>query len=220
MNTEQYLFSRRSIREYDDTQVKKSEIVKMIEAAMIAPSACNRQAWKFIWVTDKALKSVIAYEGSPIIEKAPSGILVTYRNDLSYNAFLYKDYFQSAAAAIENMLLEASYLGLGACWICNLQRPKVLRRKLNIPKTFDIIAYISLGYPKKDESLLSVNHYGSLDRYKEHKRNYSMEQVLCKNAFLKVPGDCTELKGKNHCKWFKYFYKLNIPYIKNIENRL
>jgi hypothetical protein len=192
----------------------------LISSAIQAPSACNRQAWKFIWINQMKTKTMLEKQGSPIITKAPCGILVLYRNDLSYNSYLYKDHIQSAAAAIENILLTATELKIGACWICNLQRPRKIKKQLNIPQNFDIIAYITLGYVEEDSSLLSVSHYGNLNKYTIHERKYSLDQVLCEEQFSKAIGDCTETKNKRYIRCIKYLYKLNLPFIGKIENKL
>ena len=211
---------RRSVRLYIDKEVDKEIVLRLINSAMQAPSACNRQAWKFIWVKQMETKRILEKQGSPIITKSPCGILVLYINDLSYNSYLYKDYIQSAAAAIENILLTATELGIGACWICNLQRPLRIKKKLNIPRNFDIIAYITLGYVENDDSSLSISHYGDVNKYIQHERKYSLQQTLCEEKFSKVLGDCTEVRGKPYVRCMKYLYKLNLPIIHKIGNEL
>ena len=141
-------------------------------------------------------------------------------NNISYNTYLYKDHIQSAAAAIENILLTATELGIGTCWICNLRRPRLLKKQLHIPHNFDIIAYITLGYPQKDDSVLSISHYKDKESYINHKRKYNLEQVLCNEYFSKISGDCTEIKHKKYGQFIKYLYKLNVPFINKIENKL
>ena len=119
-------------------------LISSLKAVIYAPSACNRQAWKFIIIDEKDIKDLICKNfGSNIIENAPAGILVLYRNDVSFNYRLYKDHFQSAAAAIQNILLSAYESGLGTCWVCNLPSPKYLKKLLNIPKSYEVIAYMS-----------------------------------------------------------------------------
>ena len=70
--------------------------------------------------------------GHDLIMKAPLGILVLYRNDVSKNLYEYKDHIQSAGAAIENLLLKATELGLGTCWICKLPTQKKMHKLFNI----------------------------------------------------------------------------------------
>lgn len=220
MDLKDCIYQRRSVRKFDKRQIGKEDIIKLIEAAIQAPNACNRQAWKFIWIKDKSVRRFLSFGGSPVITNAPSGILMIYRNDLSYNSHLYKDYIQSAAAAIQNMLLTAVDMGLGGCWICNLARPGKIRKKLGIPGNYDVIAYIALGYPQKDETSLSVNHYKSLEKFKAHERKYCIHQVLCEDKYQEMAYDSSKVKKKRNCSFIKYIYKLNIPFIKDIENKL
>ena len=145
MEFEQVLFSRRSVRRFDSSrEISPEQLRKIIEAGIYAPSACNFQAWKFIVVRKAENKRRLRYD---LIDRAPCGILVTYRNDLLVTGRKHKDYVQSAAAAIENMLLEIENLGLAGCWICNLPQQGVMRRAFAIPGNFDVIACIALGYP-------------------------------------------------------------------------
>ncbi|MFA6428775.1 MAG: nitroreductase family protein [Candidatus Buchananbacteria bacterium] len=139
--------TRRSIRNFQDLEVKKEIVEKIILAATYAPSACNVQGWKFIVVDDQNLKNkLVDHGGSIIIKNAPLGILILYNNQTKNTE--YFDYIQSAAAAIQNLLLAATEQGLATCWICHLPRKKTLQKIFKIPSQFSPVAYILLGYPK------------------------------------------------------------------------
>ena len=81
----------------------------------------------------------------------------------------YHDSIQSAAASIQNMILTAHSMGAGRCWICRLPRRKELRRILNIPKQYDPIAYIAMGY--------------YIVKPKNKARKYSVDGVISSNIF-------------------------------------
>lgn len=206
MNLTECIVSRRSIRQFEDRKIKEETVRRLIHSAIQAPSACNMQAWKFIVVSRKdRMNQLVNYGAAKWITKAPCGILVLYRNDVTINASLYKDHYQSAAAAIQNLLLEAVNLGLAACWICDLPRPGYVRKIFDIPKNFDVIAYIALGYPMADTTKLSVKHYGNETKYRMHERKYGLDQVICSDTFQSVKGDCTEINPKKK-KVFKRFW--------------
>ena len=206
MDVSYIIRNRRTCRKFDNRKVDNNTIIKLIESAIYAPSACNMQAWKFIVIqSHKKMDEMIAYGAAKWIKNAPLGILVTYRNDVTINGQLYKDHYQSSAAAIQNILLEATNLGLATCWICDLPRPKYMRSIFNIPRQFDIIAYIALGYPAQDNSALSLKHYESEVDFKKHARKYSINQVMSYNSFEKVKNDCTNLPGKKYLL-FKHIY--------------
>lgn len=161
---------RRSIRRFKPDSVPEDLIKKIIEAAVWAPSACNIQGWRFIIVDDQKIKEKIVDDGGAVIIKnAPVGILVIYDNQTKN--IEYQDHIQSAAAAIQNMLLSAACLGLGASWICDLPPMGKLRKIFKIPPTFSPIAYVLLGYKEREpieiarlhplEKLINYNVFSS-----------------------------------------------------------
>jgi nitroreductase len=139
---------RRSVRLFEEKPVPLETLKELIRFGVMAPSATNRQGWYFIIVTDPDLRRMFVEKGgSRVILNAPAGLLAVY-STLTWNAF-YHDEVQSAAAAIENILLMVEVYGLGACWTCQLPPPHELARRLGIPRGYRAMAYIALGYPKK-----------------------------------------------------------------------
>lgn len=109
------LHSRRSIRQYTSQKVDAADIRTMLDAAMAAPSAGNAQPWAFVVVEDPALLSRIPdihpYAG--MAARAPLAVLVC--GDLK--AEKYPGFWvQDCSAAVQNLLLAAVGLGLGAVW--------------------------------------------------------------------------------------------------------
>lgn len=139
---------RVSVRHFSGRPLDPAIIERIIAAGTAAPSACNRQAWRFIVVTDQAVKDCLHRSGgSPFIPGAPAGVLVLYHR---FSANLeYPDNIESAAACVQNMALAATALGVGSCWINHLPSRKIVRRLFSIPRCYDIIAYLALGYPQK-----------------------------------------------------------------------
>ena len=168
MELDTVIKKRRSIRIFQDQPVEKKVIKLLIDAAIHAPSACNIQGWKFIVVDDIKIKNkLVDFGGAQTIKKAPLGILVLYDN--RSKEIERMDYIQSAAAAIQNLLLKATELGLGSCWICHLPTNKNLRKIFKVPDHFSPIAYILLGYPQQAA--------------KEVARKYSLDQIMNYNQF-------------------------------------
>lgn len=162
------LGKRRSIRVYKPEPVPEAILKKILAAGQMAPSACNRQNWKFIVIDDDSIKQTITDLGGAIfIKKAPVAILVLYDNRTQN--IEYQDHIQSGAAAIQNMLLTASELGIGACWVCHLPPKRQLRKLLDIPWHFDPIAIIPMGYPK------SLLH--------NRARKHALEELVSYNKF-------------------------------------
>jgi len=167
---------RRSIRKFKNKPVKNEKILKLIDAARWCPTASDLQAYRFIIINEHSLKEELVSMGAAsFIMDAPMGILVTYSNETGNME--YRDYIQSASAAIQNILLTACDMGLGTCWICHLPPKEKMRKLLDIPKNYDPIAYIALGYyeklpgsvPRKHEigELISYNCFGSREKQKK-----------------------------------------------------
>ena len=160
--------TRRSIRVFQEKGVDQETVRKITEMAAYAPSACNVQGWRFVVVDDQKKKEEIVNMGGSInIKKAPLGILVLYDNRTKNTE--YADHIQSAAAAIQNLLLAAHYLGLGACWICQLPPKKQLRKIFKIPKTLSPITYVMVGYKKNEPVAMP--------------RKYNLDQIISYNTF-------------------------------------
>lgn len=171
---------RESVRGYLDTQVEREKIIKIIEAARVAPSACNAQPWKFVVVNDKEITREVAknlYEPMIGLNKfaltAPVFIVVVgeKRNLTSKMGELIKkkDYTSiDIGIASEHICLAATELGLGTCMM-GWFKEKEIKKLLNINKNKEIHLVISLGYydekeprnkvRKPIEEILSFNEY-------------------------------------------------------------
>jgi len=108
--------SRRSIREYKtDKPVSKEQLKDLLEAAMLAPSACNSRPWEFIAVTNRKTLDTIAeiHPNAKMCATATAAIIVVALPQEGRP----EGYFpQDCGAATQNILLEAYHLGLGTCW--------------------------------------------------------------------------------------------------------
>ena len=143
------VLSRRSIRAYSAQPVSGEQIERLLQAAMAAPSAGNQQPWRFVVVTDRdtlaAIPSVHPY--ARMLVQAPAAIVVCATTEgLRWPAF----WDQDCAAAVENILIEAVTLGLGAVWLGVHpleERVTGLRRLLDIPDEVTPFAVVALGHP-------------------------------------------------------------------------
>ena len=110
------IFERMSIRKYEDRPVEQEKIEKLLRAAMAAPSAVNQQPWEFYVVKNretivepsKASPFAACAAGAPVV------IVPILRKDAKHPELANYD----LANATENILLEATTLGLGAVWLC------------------------------------------------------------------------------------------------------
>jgi nitroreductase len=138
--------SRRSIRKYTSEPVTETEVRQLVEAAMAAPSANNRQPWHFVLVRDEAIRAELArtHRWSGMIAQAPLAIAVCGERERSGH------WVEDTSAATENLLLAASALDLGAVWIGihpDGGREAYVQRVLSIPKEIGVLCLIALGRP-------------------------------------------------------------------------
>jgi len=145
--------ARRSVREFDPRrEVSATELETLLEAARWAPSAGNAQPWRFVVVRDLNLRRGLAQAawGQGFLAQAPVVIVVCADLARAREAYgqrgetLYC--LQDTAAAIQNMLLAATQLGLGTCWVGAFQEEEV-SRLLGLPPHLRPVALIPVGYP-------------------------------------------------------------------------
>jgi nitroreductase len=144
--------TRRSVREFKKVNIPAKTMEKILEAGRWAPSGLNNQPWRFM-VLDGEKKDMLAKftHYSYIIKGADKVILVFLDKKSSYN--LEKD-LMAIGACIQNVLLYAHSIGLGACWLGEIlhQRAEIIRF-LKLSGSLKLEAVVALGkplvYPKK-----------------------------------------------------------------------
>ena len=159
------IFHRISVRKYEERAVESEKIEMMLKAAMAAPSACNQQPWEFYVVTDKELIGQLS-EASPYAKcakEAPVVFVPCFRSE-----GIAPEYFNiDMSAAVENLLLEADALGLGAVWMGispDEGRMEAVRKVLDIPANLNAFALVPCGYPAEERE--------QENRYEESRVHY------------------------------------------------
>ncbi len=141
------LYNRRSVRKYEaDRPVEREVVKRLLEAAMSAPSACNLQPWEFIVVDEKVgmerLKACIG-SGNGRSYNAPAAFVVCGNTrHIPWEGTGILD----CGAAIENILLAVTAMGLGAVWIGDYDEDAV-RGLLDIPEHVRVNSIVLFGYP-------------------------------------------------------------------------
>jgi nitroreductase len=147
METAEAIANRRSVREFTDEPVTADELDRLLEAARWAPSGLNNHPWRFMGITDRSLivelSNLTRYRG--VVAGAAALIAVFLDENEMYDRT--KD-LMSAGAAIQNILLAAHDMGLGACWLGEiLARRADAQRLLETPDDLEFIALIAMGRP-------------------------------------------------------------------------
>lgn len=189
MNTLDTIAARRSIRRFLDTPVPEELVEIIINAGMQAPSGKNRQPWRFIIVkgekrlemvrilSDEIAKKKAKGEdtgssewSTRVMEQAPVSIFIfnpeglpPWRKHSIEQMFDDVVDIQSVGAAIQNMLLAASELGLGSLWICDVFHAYVPLCDW-LGEKGEMIAAVSLGYPGESPAARPRKSYTEVTR--------------------------------------------------------
>ena len=146
-----FIFGRRSIRVYSPGEISETAVTKILQAAMAAPLAMTKDPWRFLVVrSPQALAQMSAIlPGGKMLATATLAIVAG--GDLEAALDQQLSYLlQDCSAAIENLLLGAHALGLGACWVGVHPSEDAVRRLkslLSLPPSILPIAVIALGLP-------------------------------------------------------------------------
>ncbi|MEM3546282.1 MAG: nitroreductase family protein [Candidatus Bathyarchaeia archaeon] len=143
--------TRRSIRSYKPDPIPDDVLMRILEAARIAPSGSNRQPWKFILVKNEELKKklAVACHDQTFIAEAPI-IIVACGYNIHWNRGEYMgdlSMLVDVSIAFTHLILAARAEGLGTCWIGSFSNDKV-KKLLGIPEDVNVVAITPLGYPK------------------------------------------------------------------------
>lgn len=135
---------RRSIRAYENTPIPKEKIERILESARLAPSASNIQPWHFIIVSDAEKRKTLAKAPfARFLKEAPIVIVGCGDQKASPKWFMV-----DVAIAMQNMVLTATSMGIGTCWVGSFDENQ-LREMLKIPENYRVVALLALGYPRK-----------------------------------------------------------------------
>ena len=150
MSVLQVIKKRQSIRRYKEDLIPEEALLRVVEAARLAPSGKNLQPWKFIIVRDQVLKEKLASAsaGQFFIAKAPVIIVGCGFPDNCYARMgrYMKSWPVDVTIALEHLILQAQEEGLGTCWIGSFEEEEV-KAILNIPRNVRVLALTPLGYP-------------------------------------------------------------------------
>ncbi len=141
------IISRQSVRHFTPEEISQDCIHKILEAGLQAPSGLNNQPWKFVILRAAGVRRQLAEltKYSRIIREAPVCLGIFIDRGLIYHET--KDY-QAMGACIQNILLAAHGLGLGAVWLGEiLKNAEKVRLLLEVPEGIDLMAIVALGRP-------------------------------------------------------------------------
>ena len=148
------IYKRRSIRNYLDKQVEKDTIITLLKAATAAPTAANCQPWEFIIIDDAEKLSELKDKLIFARYNAPVAIVVCGNMKLSFKGSAQEMWVQDCSAAIENILIAATSIGLGSVWIGIYPLEghiKSVKKVLNIPEHVTPLGIVYVGYSAEEK---------------------------------------------------------------------
>jgi len=147
MDVSQAISIRRSVRDYKNQDIDEEKLNKVLEAGRLAPSASNGQEWKFVIVKDYEARIRLAQAASQqaFVGEAPV-IIIACATRQSIMTCGQSRHTVDLSIAMSFMILQATELGLGTCWIGAFDEGKV-KSILGIPEDVSVVAITPLGYP-------------------------------------------------------------------------
>lgn len=163
METLQAIANRHSARDFNGKPVSRANMETIADAGRQAPSARGEHPWEFVAVTDKKTLSELGRicDHGPFLKDAGAAIVVACRDT--------KYYLEDGCAATENMLIAATALEIGSCWVAGDKKPyaEQILELFKFPAGYKLISIVALGYPlqkvgiMEKKSLEEVLHWGT-----------------------------------------------------------
>jgi nitroreductase len=139
---------RRSIRKYKDQPIEQEKLDRVLEAGRLAPSAGNRQEWRYVVVRDPGTRQKLAIiaNGQQFVAQAAAVIVCCARESGHVMSCGQASHSIDVAISVDHMTLAAVDEGLGTCWIGAFKEDPV-KQLLGIPLDVRVVALLAIGYP-------------------------------------------------------------------------
>lgn len=161
--------SRYSVRSYSDADVEQEKLDRIVEAAMLAPTACNNQPQRiYLLHSADALAKIRSL--TPCTYDAPAVFMICSDSSRSWHSPFdsgYESGEMDASIVCTHMMLEAQELGLGSCWVL-LFDPERIRSVFSLPENIRPVCLLPVGYPAESSRPAS-----------DHSRTRSVSDVYC-----------------------------------------
>lgn len=165
MDIYELVAKRKSVRSFADKPVEEEKLRRILEAARLAPSASNRQEWRYVVVTDPHTRAQLAEaaSGQSFVGEAPVVIACCAETDGHIMKCGHPSFLVDVAIGIDHLTLAAAAEGLGTCWIGAFDQNAV-KSALDIPPEIEVVELLPLGYPE--------------DPSQKEKRRFPMDTIV------------------------------------------
>lgn len=166
------ILARRSVRQFDPRPVEEEKVNLILECGHAAPSAYNVRPWHFVVIDDRKVLNAIAdaHPFAKMLYQAPLAIAICA--EIGDKEITKRYWEEDCSAAMENILLAATALGLGSVWIgvAHVGQPKeVIRKLLGVPPEVEIHGIAAIGYPPQG---FKVQPHSGVDPSKVHRNRW------------------------------------------------
>ena len=171
MNVAEAILTRRSVRSYKDKEIPEEKLTKVMESARMAPSARNKQDWKFVIAKEEEKKEQLkeAANGQKFIKEAPAVIAgVATKPDENLECGVSTGTID-VTIAMDHVTLKAVEEGLGTCWVGAFDQEEV-KEILNVPEGGKVVSLMPIGFPEEGLEAL----------YKDRKNT---EDIVCYDSY-------------------------------------
>ncbi len=176
---------RRSVRRFSPKKIEREKIYGILEAARLAPSSSNRQAWHFVVIDDPSLieqiprqvltgsRSIISWlKDTPLVI---AGCYTKAYTHLAAQLFGHENHLVDVSIAMSHIVLAATALGIGTCYV-GWYNEKKLKRLLKIPRHYSIAVLLALGYPADKSTEESIGGIAARPRKR-------LDEIVSYNEF-------------------------------------
>jgi len=147
MTVSEAIRKRYACRAYEQKPIEQEKLEQIFESARLAPSAMNKQDWRFVVVTEKTARQRLAKStNKPEVFEKAAAIIVACSNSGHVMRCGQAIGPIDVSIALEHISLQAVELGLGTCWIGSF-KPEEVKAALGIPSDIAIIELMAIGYP-------------------------------------------------------------------------
>ncbi|MBV5315754.1 MAG: nitroreductase family protein [Prolixibacteraceae bacterium] len=173
MEFDKLIASRFSVRSYTRQKVERNLVLEILESARLAPSAVNFQPWHFVVITDpENIADFQEVYPRAWFQEVPVCIVVCADHSQSWKRKSDGKDFADVDIAIvtDHLVLKATELGLGTCWVCNFN-VQLAQQKLQLPKHIEPMVIVPIGYTTAEAPLKSrkpiseIVHWGKFSKY-------------------------------------------------------
>lgn len=149
MNVYEAIKTRKSVRAFLDKDVPEETLQRILAAARLAPSAGNRQEWRFLVVRNAKMRQALANAAGKqlFIAEAPVVLVCCAETDGHVMTCGHVSFLVDVSIAIDHITLCAVAEGLGTCWIGAFKEDEI-RNLLELPQNIRVVQLMPLGYPK------------------------------------------------------------------------